>query len=306
MFLAVGAGYYGVALFHVVTHAFFKACLFLSAGSVIHGCHHEQDMSRMGGLAKKMPLTCLSYGLATLAIAGIAPFAGYFSKHAILDAVASNQNLQSCSSFISITATVVAICTAFYMMRSFILTFLGSYRGSEHPHEAPAAMTIPVLLLALLSVVGGWLLQHSLPQYLQAQIPRVLHHASSSGVIEYLLGSLPGIVGVAVAVLLFIIAPSARDAIRRVTWPAEKLFSGKYFVDELYSRVIISPVRLLSNLTSRVVNQTFVEGSGSALGGVTRAVGELTCRLTTGQVATYVLIMFAAVAVLFSLFVQAR
>jgi NADH-quinone oxidoreductase subunit L len=92
MFLAVGAGYYSVALFHVVTHAFFKACLFLSAGSVIHGCHHEQDMRRMGGLAAKMPLTCLSYGVATLAIAGIAPLAGYFSKHAILDSIASNHN----------------------------------------------------------------------------------------------------------------------------------------------------------------------------------------------------------------------
>jgi NADH-quinone oxidoreductase subunit L len=308
MFLAVGAGYYSVALFHVVTHAFFKACLFLSAGSVIYGCHHEQDMSRMGGLAKKMPLTCLSYGLATLAIAGIAPFAGYFSKHAILDAVASNHNpyLESYASLIGVTATAVAVCTAFYMMRSFILTFLGSYRGAEHPHEAPGIMTIPVLLLAVLSVVGGWALHHSLPEYLVTQLPRVLKHISSGGVLEYVVGSLPGVAGVVAAVFLFMVAPSVRNVIRKFLWPAEKLFSGKYFVDELYSRLIVSPVKGISNITSRVVNQTFVEGSGTALGGVTRAVGELTCRLTTGQVATYVMIMFAAVAVLFSFFVQVR
>jgi NADH-quinone oxidoreductase subunit L len=262
----------------------------------------------MGGLAKKMPMTCLSYGLATLAIAGIAPFAGYFSKHAILDAVASNHNpyLESHASLIGIIATAVAMCTAFYMMRSFILTFLGSYRGSEHPHEAPGVMTIPVLLLAVLSVVGGLLLHNSLPEYLITQLPRVLKHTSTVGVAEYVVGSLPGIAGVAVAVLLFMIAPSVRNAIRKILWPAEKLFSGKYFVDELYSRSIVSPVRAISNITSRIVNQTFVEGSGSALGGVTRAVGELACRLTTGQVATYVLIMFAAVAVLFSIFVQVR
>jgi NADH-quinone oxidoreductase subunit L len=308
MFLAVGAGYYSVALFHVVTHAFFKACLFLSAGSVIHGCHHEQDMTRMGGLAKSMPLTCVSYGLATLAIAGIAPFAGYYSKHAILDAIASSSNpyLQGYTSVLGTVATAVAVCTAFYMMRSFILTFLGSYRGTQHPHEAPAIMTMPVLVLAVLSVAGGWMLHHALPEYVIGQLPQALKHASSGGIVGYLTGSLPGLLGIAAAVFLFMVAPTAKDHLRRLVWPFEKLFSGKYFVDELYSRAIVSPVRVLSNITSRIVNQSFVEGSGSALGGVTRAVGELACRVTTGQVATYVLIMFAAVAVLFSLFVQVR
>lgn len=308
MFLAVGAGYYSVALFHVVTHAFFKACLFLSAGSVIYGCHHEQDMSRMGGLAKAMPLTCISYGLATVAIAGVAPFAGYYSKHAILDAVASNSNpyLHQYTSMIGAVATAVAVCTAFYMMRSFILTFLGSYRGSEHPHEAPAVMTMPVLVLAALSVVGGWMLHHTLPEYVAGQLPRVLAHSASGGVIGYVMGSLPGLVGIVAATVVFLIAPSIREALRKMFWPAERLFSGKYFVDELYERAIVSPFRTISSMTSRVLNQTFVEGSGNALGGVTRAVGELACRITTGQVATYVLIMFAAVAVLFSLFVQVR
>jgi NADH-quinone oxidoreductase subunit L len=308
MFLAVGAGYYGVALFHVVTHAFFKACLFLSAGSVIHGCHHEQDMRRMGGLAAKMPLTCLSYGVATLAITGIAPFAGYFSKHAIFEALneVSNPYLAPQLPLIGAIATVVAVCTAVYMARSFILTFLGSYRGSEHPHEAPLVMTAPVLVLAALSVVGGMWLHHALPEYVVGPLPATNLHHEGNGVVGYITGSVPGIVGIALAAVLYLIAPSLTTAIRKLAWPLEKLFAGKYFVDELYERAVIAPLATLSKVLSRTVNQTFVEGSGGAIGSVTRAVGELTCRLTTGQVATYVLLMFGAIAVLLRLFVQVR
>jgi NADH-quinone oxidoreductase subunit L len=308
MFLAVGAGYYSVALFHVVTHAFFKACLFLSAGSVIHGCHHEQDMRRMGGLAAKMPLTCLSYGVATLAIAGIAPLAGYFSKHAILDSIASNHNqyLQPYAGSIGAVATAIAICTALYMSRSFILTFLGSYRGEAHPHESPLVMTVPVLILAALSVVGGWWLQHSLLEYVVGPLPRVAEHTTAAGVMGYVLGSVPGIIGVGLAVVLFMMVPTLATVVSRVGWPLERLFAGKYFVDELYDKAIVGPIRALSRITSRTLNQTLIEGSGGALGSVSRAVGELTCRMTTGQVATYVLVMFAATAFLFSIFVQVR
>jgi NADH-quinone oxidoreductase subunit L len=308
MFLAVGAGYYSVALFHVVTHAFFKACLFLSAGSVIYGCHHEQDMTKMGGLAKAMPLTCVSYAVATLAIAGIAPFSGYYSKHAILDAVAATNNpyLQGYLPLLGTIATAIAICTAFYMARSFILTFLGSYRGSEHPHEAPAIMVLPVLVLAALSLLGGLSLQHSLIKYLAGPLPRVLEHEVASGLGALLVGSLPGIVGIGAAVVVFMLIPPLATTIRRVAWPLERLCSGKFFVDELYERAILAPVRALSRVSAGVIDKNFVSGSGAALGGVTRAVGELACRMTTGQVATYLLMMFAAAALLFSLFVQVR
>ncbi len=309
MFLAVGVGQYSIALFHVVTHAFFKACLFLSAGSVIHGCHHEQDMRRMGGLSKAMPLTCLSYGVATLAIAGIAPFAGYFSKHAILGAIQSTHNpiLLPQAGFIGTVATLIAVCTAFYMARSFILTFMGSYRGEGHPHEAPLVMTLPVLILAVLSTVGGVCLDHSLIAYVTGPLPSVAHHVSEGSVlVSYLVGSIPGFVGIAVAYGLFTMAPALKERIRGIAWPAERLFAGKYFVDEIYNCLIITPVRALSQLMYRSVDRTFVEGSGSALGSVTRAVGELTCRITTGQVATYMLYMFVAVAAMCSIFVQMR
>jgi NADH-quinone oxidoreductase subunit L len=309
MFLAVGVGQYSIALFHVVTHAFFKACLFLSAGSVIHGCHHEQDMRRMGGLSKAMPLTCISYGVATLAIAGIAPFAGYFSKHAILGAIHATNNpiLLPHAELIGMVATLIAVCTAFYMARSFILTFMGKYRGEGHPHEARLVMTLPVLMLAVLSTVGGLYLDHSLIGYVTGPLPSAMHHASEGSiVISYLVGSLPGLLGIAAAYALFVMAPVFKDKIRGVVWPFERLFAGKYFVDELYNAVIVAPIRGLSQVVYRSIDRTFVEGSGSALGSVTRAVGELTCRITTGQVATYMLLMFVAVAAMCSVFVQMR
>lgn len=308
MFVAVGAGCYGVALFHVVTHAFFKACLFLSAGSVIHGCHHEQDMRRMGGLASKMPLTCLSYGVATLAIAGIAPCAGYFSKHAIFESLhrVVNPYLAPQLPLIGAIATVVAVCTALYMARSFVLTFLGSYRGAERPHEAPLVMTAPVLVLAALSVGGGVWLHHALPEYVTGPLPATALGAQGAGVLEYIVGSIPGILGILLAMIVYLFVPSLAASIKKFAWPCERLFAGKYFVDELYERAVIAPIAALSRVLSRTINQTFVEGSGSAVGSVTRAVGELTCRMTTGQVATYVLIMFGAIAVLLRLFVQVR
>jgi NADH-quinone oxidoreductase subunit L len=307
MFLAVGVGAYSVALFHVVTHAFFKACLFMSAGSVIHGCHHEQDMRRMGGLAKAMPLTCLSYGAATLAIAGIAPFAGYFSKHAILESLAHTHNpyLLAYGGLIGVGATAIAICTAFYMTRSFILTFLGSYRGEGHPHEAPMVMTAPVMVLAFLSVIGGLVLNHGFFTYLQGPLPPVAEHAGG-GILGYILGSVPGALGIAAAYVLLVIAPAAKEQVRKVLWLGEKLSAGKFFVDELLGVFVIAPIRTLSGVVSRVLDQSVSIGTGNAIGSISRAVGELTCRVTTGQVSTYVLWMFASAALLLYCFLPVR
>jgi NADH-quinone oxidoreductase subunit L len=262
----------------------------------------------MGGLATTMPLTCISYGVATLAIAGIAPFAGYFSKHAIFESIheVSNPHLTAQLPLIGFIATAVAVCTALYMMRSFILTFLGSYRGAEPPHEAPLVMTAPVLVLAAFSVGGGIWLHHTLPAYVAGPLPPTVMHEATPGIVGYLIGSVPGIVGIGLAFVLCLAAPSLTTSIRKVAWPLERLFAGKYFIDELYERAIVAPIAALSRVVSRTINHTIVEGSGSAIGIVTRAVGELTCRVTTGQVATYVLIMFGAIAVLLRLFIQVR
>jgi NADH-quinone oxidoreductase subunit L len=186
------------------------------------------------------------------------------------------------------------------------MTFMGNYRGEAHPHEAPAVMTAPVGVLAVLSLLGGIALHSSLFAYLGKSLPHIVAHEASTGILADLVGSLPGVLGVGLAYLLFIVAPGVRLAIAKVGSPLGRLFAGKYFVDEILDRVVVRPVVGLSRITFRMLDQTFVEGSGNALGSVTRAVGELTCRLTTGQVATYLLFMFAAVALMCSVFVQVR
>jgi NADH-quinone oxidoreductase subunit L len=168
MFMAVGVGAYWVAIFHLVTHAFFKACLFLGAGSVIHACHHEQDMRKMGGLFKPLKITALTYAISTLAIAGIAPFSGYYSKHAIIESIATSRNyfFLPYVSLVGYVATLTGFLTAFYMTRSFVMTFLGTYRGEQHPHESPWKMTVPLIVLALLALISGLWFEHILPEFL--------------------------------------------------------------------------------------------------------------------------------------------
>ncbi len=308
MFLAVGVGQYAVALCHVVTHAFFKACLFLSAGSVIHECHHEQDMRRMGGLAKKMPITAACYGVSTLAIAGICPFAGYYSKHAIFGAISTTTNpfLHPYIGLVGGLATAIAVCTAFYMARSFIMTFLGSYRGEGHPHEAPVVMTAPVAILGVLAVVGGFLFVHPITDFVTGPLPPTSVGHESGGLFGIFIGSLPGIFGIALAAYLFILAPREKDLLRAIFSPLERLFERKYYADELLDIAVVRPVDKLSGVTYRAIDQRIVEGSGGAVGSVVQAMGELTCRMTTGQVTTYVLLMFFAAAALFSVFSQVR
>ncbi len=155
MFLGLGVGAYTGAIFHVMTHAFFKALLFLGAGSVIHAMHHEQDIRNMGGLKKFMPVTHITFLLGCLAIAGIPPFSGFFSKDEILTAALLKNPVYY------VFGVIGALMTAFYMFRLYALTFQGKFRGTHeqehHLHESPKAMTIPLIVLAILSVAGGWI-----------------------------------------------------------------------------------------------------------------------------------------------------
>ena len=309
MFIAVGVGAYSFALFHVVTHAFFKACLFLSAGSVIHGCHHEQDMRHMGGLGKYMPFTALAYGLSTVAIAGIPPFSGYFSKHGIIDSIAltHNPHLLPYLGVISMIATGIAVMTAFYMSRSFIMTFMGTYRGHAHPHEAPGVMTAPVLVLAVLAVFGGLVLNPFFTAYVTGPLPAVGHAASAHpGVMGYVLGSVPALVGLVAAYFLFVVSPTAKDFLRKVFAPIEKLSAGKFYVDELYDVAVVGPIRGASKVSYKTIDQSLVIGGGDALGKISRVLGELIARTTTGQVGTYMLLMFCAAALLVYVFLPVR
>ncbi len=313
MFVAVGLGQYWVALFHVVTHAFFKACLFLSAGSVIHGCHHEQDMRKMGGLYKAMPLTCLCYGIATLAIAGIFPLAGYFSKHAILESAHFNANgvLRGSLGVVSAGALLVSVCTAFYMTRSFVMTFLGSYRGEHKAHEAPFIMTLPVLALAALSVVGGWYLEPRFFNYVAPVIGKsiyggVIPHSTEIHGSEVIQASLPGIVGVVLALVLFGFLPGITASLARVLQVVVRAASRAFYIDELLEIIVVAPVRQVARFSYRVCDLVVCEGSGSGIGYVAKAAGELSRRATTGQVTTYLLMMLLSVAVVIGIFAPTR
>ena len=249
MFLALGMGAYTVAVFHVITHAFFKACLFLGSGSVIHALHGEQDMRKMGGLRKVMPITFVTMLISTLAIAGIFPFAGFWSKDEIL-MVAFEHNKT-----LWFVGSIASIMTAFYMFRLMYLTFFREFRGTEeqkhHLHESPSLITFPLIVLAILATFGGLLnfpgnnwLNHFLEPILATKQE---HHAL--GVQEYALM----FVALAGAVIGIVWAYS--KYIRQGFVPKEdseisgfsKTIYHKYYVDEFYNALIVKPINSISN-----------------------------------------------------------
>lgn len=294
MFLAIGAQAYWVAIFHVMTHAFFKACLFLGAGSVIHGCHHEQDMRHMGGLAKKMPITFITYLISTLAIAGIAPLSGYYSKHAILAAMSNDSNpyLIHIANYIQLLANFTAFLTAFYMTRSLALTFFGKYRGHAHPHESPWQMTAPLIILAMLGCVGGILFGGPLSHYL-SQVLVVDQHFHSEPILNAVLHSWVGLVGVGLGLLCYTgVLPRFTPALSS-TFPAVyKLFCSKYYLDEIYNRIIVAPLEGAARYLWRFFDQGVIDGSVNGVGALTNVSAELSRLTQPGQVRSYALLMF--------------
>ena len=296
MFLGAGAGVFWVGIFHVVTHAFFKACLFLGAGSVIHGCHHEQDMREMGGLARLMPITFVTYLISVLAIAGIYPFAGYQSKHAILQALATCQNtyILEWSGVILFTAKAAAMLTAFYMTRSLMLTFFGKYRGHAHPHESPASMWIPLVVLAALACVGGIWLQSALPEYLAPALGMQLHEHHAESIIDGVIGSWIGLVGMGLAVLMYGPLKGLPSKLFALLEPLGKLSQNKFYLDELYAVLIIQPAEYLATVLWKLFDQIIVDGIVNGTGAVVDVSGEVVRGIQTGQTRHYAFIMFAA------------
>ncbi|MCB0353988.1 MAG: NADH-quinone oxidoreductase subunit L [Bdellovibrionales bacterium] len=311
MFLAAGAGAYWVAIFHLVTHAFFKACLFLGSGSVIHACHHEQDMRHMGGLQRVMPFTAATYWISTLAIAGIFPFAGYFSKHHILSALehagAHNPQLFPWGVPLSYIATFAAILTAFYVTRSAAMTFLGSYRGHAHPHESPWQMVVPLVVLAGLALVGGVFLEGalSLQHYLGHAIPvGDVHHGESMASFSFLLNALlhswPGFLGVGLALFLYTQAKEIPGKIARAFGPFTQVLANKYYVDELYGAIIVRPLEGMARFLWKGADQAVIDGSVNGTAAVVEISGELIRTTSTGQLRHYGFFMF--VGTLFIIF----
>ena len=288
MFLALGLGAYNVAVFHVITHAFFKACLFLGSGSVIHGLHGEQDMRKMGGLRKAMPITFWTMMISTLAIAGIFPFAGFWSKDEIL-LVAFEHN-----KVLWVIASIASIMTAFYMFRLMYLTFFKVFRGTEeqkhHLHESPSLITIPLVILAILAVIGGainlpgstWL-NHFLEPIISGK-----HEEHTLGSHEYML------MGIAMAGAVFGIIWAHSKYIKQAFVPKEdaeivgfsKTIYNKYYVDEFYSFLIVRPLNSLSNFFRTTLEPTLGKVVFS-FGTVANGIGIQGKKLQTGSIGLY-------------------
>jgi NADH-quinone oxidoreductase subunit L len=306
MFLGLGVGAYTGAFFHVLTHAFFKALLFLGAGSVIHAMSDEQDMRKMGGLKKKLPITFFTMLMGTLAISGLPPFAGFFSKDEILAHVYEHNKL------LWIIGVLGALLTAFYMFRMMFLTFWGDFRGSkeqkDHLHESPASMTIPLIILAVLSVVGGFIgvpevlggghwLSHYLAPVFEGSTSRLgelaLEHST-----EYMLMAI-SVGGVIIAIIYAyikyiknnhvpVLDTEPRSALAKISY-------NKFYFDEFYNAIIQKPLDALSGFFYKVVDKSGIDGIVNGLGKGSIEASKGFRLLQTGNVGFYIFAMVIGV-----------
>lgn len=306
MFLALGVGAYTGAVFHVMTHAFFKALLFLGAGSVIHAMHHEQDIRKMGGLKKYLPVTHLTFLLGCIAIAGIPPFSGFFSKDEILAASFSTNIIYW------VLGVLTAGMTAYYMFRLYTSTFLGEFRGEKeqrhHLHESPPAMTIPLIVLAILAVVGGMvgipvvfmenghLLEHFLaPVFAESNKLKTVQHLDHST--EYMLMA----ISVAIAVIAIFIATKRFRKKPDLGEPdaVGKLLANKWYVDELYQAAITRPMNIFSKFLNRTVEKDIIDWIVNGIGRLLHYGSRQMRWIQSGQVGSYVLLMVVSILVFF-------
>ena len=303
MFLACGVGAFGAGVFHLMTHAFFKGLLFLAAGSVIHAMGGEQDMRKMGGLRKKIPVTFWTMFMATLAIAGAPGFSGFFSKDEILN------EAQRVSPALWGLGLLTAGITSFYMFRLLFLTFFGAQRYDEHHvhvHESPKSMLVPLVALAILAVGGGWMaapqlwggvnhFQHFLAPVLATSSESVAVSATESApggseIVQALLGApvIAGLLGFLLAWWLYIRSPETPKKIAASLSPIFTLLSGKYFVDELYAAVIARPLVWVSkNILWHVVDEGAIDGAVNGVASVSLESGDRLRRATSGNVRSY-------------------
>jgi NADH-quinone oxidoreductase subunit L len=303
MFVAIGVGAYGVAIFHLYTHAFFKACLFLGAGSVIHAMGGEQDIRKMGGLARRIPVTFATFAIATAAIAGIPPLAGFFSKDEILwFALASERGG---SALLFAVASLTALLTAFYMFRLLWLTFFGAPRMDEktahHVHESPPSMTGVLVLLAIGSAVGGFV---AIPHYLEPMLALPAVQAAATPYHYAVIGLSIAIAFAGLAAAAFFFGGDAHraDAVERRFAGIHRVLSAKYFVDEAYEALIGRPLQWISQrIFLDLGDRTLLDGSLHGLAGLARRTAGALARIQTGNLQLYLfLAVLGLVAALWS------
>lgn len=300
MFLAIGTGAYVAAVFHVMTHAFFKALLFLGSGSVIHAMGGEQDIRKMGGLRKKLGVTFWTFVIGCVAIAGIPPFSGFFSKDAILLSAFAN------SPVLYGVALFAALLTAFYMFRLLFITFTGTFRGSDeqknHLHESPAAMTIPLIILAVLAVIGGFIGipevlggHDNISEFLQPVIAPQSGHMVSHAT-EYILMTLSTGLVIAMIVFAWIKYKNYKES---ETAGFGKVLEHKWYVDEVYEKIIVNPLHKFGGFLKNIFEKRIVDGIVNGSGRLVNYGSRQIRFLQSGQVGNYVLLMVVSIVLIF-------
>lgn len=310
MFVALGVGAYTAALFHVITHAFFKALLFLGAGSVIHAMGGEQDIRKMGGLKKALPVTHLTFLVATIAISGIPPFAGFFSKDEILASTFAS------SEWMFVILAITSAITAIYMFRLYFLTFSGEFRGTghqkEHLHESPSTMTIPLIILGVLSFAGGFIgmpeifhAPHLLKEYMKpvtafsdSYAARPVSHAFEYAMVFGTLIILAVLIGwlykkyVKEGAL-----PEAEEQQQGIV----RVIASRFYVDEIYDTVIVRPLNAISRLSYQFIEKGIMDGIVDGSGQLVSGISGVLRNFQNGKVGTYLFGFVIATLIIFIL-----
>ncbi len=307
MFLGLGVGAYSAAVFHVMTHAFFKGLLFLAAGSVIHAMSGEQDITKMGGLGRKMKITYITFFIACLAIAGIPPFSGFFSKDEILSATYGYNPV------FYILGLIGALLTAFYMFRLLAITFKGKFRGTleqeHHVHESPAIMTIPLIILAVLSAIGGFvgvpevfikngniLGDFLSPVFLRSQ--QILNAHAIPHQTELILIIVSSLLVIIVSIWAWEKYKNYQPSgVQEVGFA--KAIVNKFYVDEVYDFLFVKPYYALSKLLNNVVDKKGIDGIVNGVGKSINYGSRQLRLLQSGQVGSYLLLMVIGMLILF-------
>ena len=294
MFLGVGSGAYASGIFHLMTHAFFKGLLFLCAGSVIHALGGEQNMNKMGGLRRKLPITFWTMFIATLAIAAVPPFSGYFSKDLILEAA-----YDSGHSWLWFLGVITAGLTSFYMFRLIFMTFFGESRvdseKEHHLHESPAVMTIPLIVLAILATVGGWvnlpdglLWGNAFVRFLAPAVGAFKPIVEASPASLSLVASIASALGIALAYLFYLRLPGIPMLL---AWRLQDLYNlllNKYYIDQLYNFIVTRPLFWVSsNVLNRAIDSFAIDGAADGAGLAVQTSGQIARRAETGNVQHY-------------------
>jgi len=294
MFLGVGVGAFSAGIFHLMTHAFFKGLLFLCAGSVMHALGGEQDMNKMGGLWTKVPITYATMLTASFALAALPPFSGFFSKDMILEAAYANNHF-----VLWLLGVATAFLTSFYIFRLIFMTFHGESRvepdKQHHIHESPPVMTIPLIVLGVLALVGGWV---GLPKGLLwgeafsrflAPVVGTFHPAFEPSVAMLTVVSVGlALAGLALAYLFYIVQPGLPALLAYQARSAYEVLLNKYYVDEFYNLVIFRPLFWIATFAlSRVVDTFAIEGLVNGTGLTVETGGEVARRVETGNVQQY-------------------